>query len=292
MLSAATRALSRLSLSGLSLSGFSLAGLSLLVVLVGPVPSAVAVSAADGWSVAPSGGGRPAFYAEGAPGTVLQDTLSVTNRGTEPVTVRLSGAAFAQGTVRVPARTRADVPFTVTVPDRDRTGAIVARDTAGRTGRVPLHLRSAVPVLSALTVEHLSLRPDGIAYELVNRGTTTLAPRLAVRVDGLLGPVLERAPRTLPVELPPGRRLRLTEPWPDRPALDAVDVRLTVTAAGGARDTARTSARFVPWGTAAGAGGAALSAGAFLAVRRRRRRRSGRGPESPGTDVELTGAMT
>ncbi|MFI6657823.1 hypothetical protein ACIBL8_20155 [Streptomyces sp. NPDC050523] len=265
---------------------------SLLLVLAAAAPA----RADDGWSLAPSGGGRPSFYAEGAPGAVLQDTVSVTNRGARAVTVRLSGSGvavtFAESRVRVPARTRADVPFTVGARG-DRTGSIVARDGDGRTATVPVRLRTGGPALSALTVEHVSVHGDGISYELVNRGTTTLVPRLAVHADGLFGPVLDRAPRTLPVHLAPGRRVRLTEPWTGRPALDAVDVRLTATAPGGAHDTAGASARFVPWGAAAGTA-AALTAGTTLLLLRRHRRRTadGEAPESPCTEVELTGAAT
>ncbi|MFE7171985.1 hypothetical protein [Streptomyces sp. NPDC057616] len=265
---------------------------SLLLVLAA-APSA---RADDGWSLAPSGGGRPSFYAEGAPGAVLQDTVSVTNRGARAVTVRLSGkgvaVTFARSRVRVPARTRADVPFTVGA-GADRTGSIVARDGDGRTVTVPVRLRVGGPALSALTVEHVSVRGDGISYELVNRGTTTLVPRLAVYADGVFGPVLDRAPRTLPVHLAPGRRVRLTEPWPGRPALDAVDVRLTVTAAGGAHDTAGASARFVPWGAVAATAAAAAAGTTLLLLRRRGRRGDdGEAPESPRREVELTGAVT
>ncbi|MEU1514431.1 hypothetical protein ABZ490_20100 [Streptomyces sp. NPDC005811] len=255
-----------------------------LPLLVAAAPGATA----GGWSAAPSGGGRPSFYAEGAPGTVLQDTVAVTNPGTRPLTVRLRGTGlgglpvtFARAAVRVPARTRAEVPFTVTLPadtpPGDRSGAIAVQDSTGRRVTVPLLVRADGPRLPALTVEHVAVRGDRITYELVNRGTTDLVPRLAVRADGVLGTVLDRAPRTLPVRLPPGRRLRLDEPWPDRPALDAVTVRLTVTAPGAARATGRTRARFVPW-SAAGAGAGALSVGAgALAVVRRRRRARGAG---------------
>ncbi len=52
----------------------------------------------------------------------------------------------------------------------------------------------------------------GASYELVNRGNTVLTPKLAVRADGVLGRALDRAPRTLPLDLPPGRRVTLTEP--------------------------------------------------------------------------------
>ncbi|MEU8852864.1 hypothetical protein AB0C70_43135 [Streptomyces sp. NPDC048564] len=262
--------------------------LSLLLLLaVAPV-----ATAPEAWTVAPSGGGRPSFYAEGAPGTVQQDTVSVTNRGDEPVTVRLHGTgvsiAFADSAVRVPARTRAEVPFTVTVPPGtapgDRSGEIVARDTDGRARTVPLRLRVTGPELSALTVEHVRVHPDGITYELVNRGTTTLAPSLAIRADGVFGRLLDRAPRPLSVDLPPGSRTKLTEPWPDRPALDAVDVSLTVTAAGGASDTARVSARFVPWGAVAGVGGfVVVAVGALFVVRRRGRRR----PDGDGEPTEI-----
>ncbi|MFJ7078310.1 hypothetical protein [Streptomyces sp. NPDC098781] len=274
--------------------------LSLLLLSVS-VPTA---TAAEGWSVAPSGGGRPSFYTEGEPGTVQRDTVSVTNPGDEPVTVRLDGTgvpiAFAESAVRIPARTRAEVPFTVTVPagtaPGDRSAGIVARDTDGRARTVPLRLRVTGTELSALTVEHVEVRADSLAYELVNRGTTPLSPTLAVRVDGVLGRLLDRAPRALPVELPPGSRTELTEPWPDRPALDAVEVRLTVTAAGGASDTAEVSARFVPWGEGVGFGAALVAAGALLVVRHRRRRKpNGDEPveaERPARQAELTGAGT
>lgn len=265
---------------------------------------APAATAAGAWNVAPSGGGRPSFYTEGEPASVQQDTVSVTNRGAGPVTVRLTGTgvpvAFAESRVRIPARTRAEVPFTVTVPagtaPGDRSGEIVARDAGGRAQRVALRLRVTGPELSALTVEQVAVRADRIAYVLVNRGTTALVPSLAVRADGVLGRLLDRAPRTLPVELPPGSRTRLTEPWPDRPALDAVDVRLTVTAAGGAGDTAQVSARFVPWGAVAGTAGALAAAGALFAVRRRRRRTPYGGERSEAEQrvrqPELTGAGT
>ncbi|WP_317443726.1 hypothetical protein [Streptomyces collinus] len=275
-------------------------GLTLLLLLA----SAPAARAAGGWSVAPAGAGRPSFYAEATPGTVLTDTVSVTNHGRRPLTVRLHATGvritFARTALRVPARTRAEVPFTVTVPvdaaPGDRAGRITARDTAGRAATVALRLRVGGPALSALTVEHVAVRGDRITYELVNRGTTVLVPRLAVHADGVLGPVLDRPARTLPVRLPPGARRTLGEPWPGRPALDAVDLRLTVTAVGGAHDSAHTSARFVPWGPVSGALGAAAAAAALPAVRRHRRRRDAARDGAPvrtgaGAPAEPTGAV-
>jgi hypothetical protein len=315
--------------------------LGLTLALMSAAPTALA---AEGWSVVPASGGaadgRPSVYAEGAPGTVLQDAVSVLNPGARPLTVELRGAdaddtaggaftvrerptdtgawiAFAGRadgrrtavrtlSVRVPAHTRADVPFTIGVPagaaPGDHPGAIVAGG-GGRTSAVRVQLRVAGPTLSALTVEHVRVGGGRISYELVNRGTTVLAPRLAVHADGVLGTLLDRAPRTLPVELLPGRRVTLHEPWTGPPALDAAEVRLTVTAAGGVRSTATASVRFVPWEVPAGAGGVLAAVGAFVVVRRRgrpggwrpwrRRRRAvdDGASEQPRTEVELTGAV-
>ncbi|MFJ2772208.1 hypothetical protein [Streptomyces sp. NPDC087300] len=288
--------------------------------------AAAAPAHADGggsaWSVAPAAGGgtrpakdgRPYFYAEGTPGTVLQDIVTVTNPGPEPRTVSLRGAdaantgsgafsvtpakgrpkdsgawiTFAKRQVKVPPRTRAEVPFTVTVPTGalpgDHPGAIVASG-GGRTVGVRLHLRVGGPTLAALTVERVKVDKDAgrITYDLVNRGNTVLTPKLAVHAEGVFGTLLDRAPRTLPVELLPGRRVSLTEPWPDAPALDSVDVRLTATAPGGARAEASGSARFVPWSAVAGGTALllALAGGAFPLVRRRRR-----DPDEPVPDEE------
>ncbi|MER6469055.1 COG1470 family protein [Streptomyces collinus] len=276
-------------------------GLTLLLLLAS-APAARA-AAAD-WSVAPAGAGRPSFYAEGTPGTALNDTVSVTNHGRGPLTVRLRATGvritFARTTLRVPARTRAEVPFTVAVPadaaPGDRAGSIAARDAAGRTATVAVRLRVGGPALSALTVEHVAVRGDRITYELVNRGTTVLVPRLAVHADGVLGPVLDRPARTLPLRLPPGTRRTLGEPWPGRPALDAVDLRLTATAAGGAHATAHASVRFVPWGPVSGALGAVAAGAALPSVRRHRRRREAARDGAPvrtgaGASAEPAGAV-
>ncbi|MEV7506037.1 hypothetical protein [Streptomyces sp. NPDC093018] len=269
--------------------------LLMTLTLLGTASPAAARPA--GWSLAPAGGPRPTFYAEGAPGTALQDTVAVTNPAHTPVTVRLRGTGLpvvlARATLTVPARTRAEVPFTVTVPSGSapgaRSGAIEARDGTGRTASVPVRLRIAGPRLAALTVEHLAFHPDGITYQLVNRGTTVLVPTLAVRADGIFGRVLDRAPRPLPVRLAPGARRTLSEPWHGRPFLDRVDVRLTVTA-GGAHATATTAATFVPWGTLGALAGLAATATVTFLVRRRGRRTGE--SESPSREAESTGAVS
>ncbi|MER5944883.1 hypothetical protein ABT127_02335 [Streptomyces sp. NPDC001904] len=277
----------------------------------GGTAAPAAMAAQPRWTIAPSAGGgtrpaaddgRPYIYAEGTPGTVLEDKVAVTNPTTEPLRVTLRGAdadnsadgaldlrekaedtgawiTFAERSVRIPARTRAEVPFTVTVPagatPGDHPGAIVASG-GGRDAGVSVRLRVAGPTLAALTVEHVRVKDgDSIAYDVVNRGNTTLTPRLTVRADGVLGTVLDRRARTLPVELLPGRRVTLTEPWPGAPALDSVDVKVTVTAGGGAADSATTTARFVPWGVLGGALAVLAGAGcaAFWYVRNHRDRR-------------------
>ncbi|MFI0929746.1 hypothetical protein ACH4TP_38345 [Streptomyces sp. NPDC021012] len=262
--------------------------LAAATALLGAV--AAAPPGAQDWTAAPAAG-RPYAYLEGPAGSVLQDTLSVTNPGTAPLTVRLTGqggapVSFAARTVTVPARTRADVPFAVTVaadtPPGEHRGTVRAV-AAGRGVGVDLRLRVSGPHLAALTVEDVRVGAGTLRYTLVNRGTTVLAPRLAVRAEGLLGTVLDRPDRPLPLTLRPGERAARTEPWPDQPALDSVTVRLTATAPGAAPATARAEASFASGPALTGAGGllAAAAAGAGYAVRRRGKSRTPSAPEAP-----------
>ncbi|NXY98068.1 hypothetical protein HYE82_27580 [Streptomyces sp. BR123] len=297
------------------------------------------------WTAAPAAGGagsaRPAFYLAGVPGTVLEDRLALDNPSGRERTLTLRGAdaqdtadggftvrpaadpagggswiSFGTAaTVRIPARTRAVVPFTVTLPPAalpgDHPAAVVAAEAAGREAGVRVHLRVGGPALAALTVEDVSVRGRGtraeVGYTLVNRGNVPLAPGLSLRAEGLFGAVPGRPHRALPVELLPGQRVRLSEPWPGAPRLDDVDLTLTVTAPGAAPASARASARLVPWGTAARSGAVLLALGgaalAALPLVRSRRRRARRGPPAPGEparaagrtadpDHELTGATT
>ncbi|MEK2477629.1 hypothetical protein [Streptomyces noursei] len=260
-------------------------------------------AAAPGWSAAPTGAARTAFYLEGPPGTALTDRLAVRNPTGRPLTVRLAGdggvdgwLAFGTPEVTVPPRTQASVPFTVTVPDTAAPGGhpgglTVTGTTPGARTRIPIRLRVTGPALSALTVEQVSVTRRGSAalihYTLVNRGNTALRPRLEVRADGLFGPLLRRPARTLPDVLPPGARADRTETWPDPPALDAVDVRLTATAAAGARDSATARYTAAPWGAGVALLLLAAGGGGWAVVRRRRRagregRADGDAPDRPG----------
>ncbi|MFE7354842.1 hypothetical protein ACFU8Q_16980 [Streptomyces sp. NPDC057543] len=263
-----------------------------------------------------TGGGRPYFYLEGPPGTVLQDRLSVINPGSAPVTVRLRGAdaynagdggfavrdgrgstgtgawlRTAAAEVTVPARTRAEVPFSVTVPTGatpgDHPGAIVVR-SGDRSVGVRIQLRVGGPTLGALTVEDVTVSGRTIHYTLVNRGNTVLAPRIAVDAHGAFGRrLLRREARALPVELLPGQRVRLGEPWRDAPALDSVTVRLRVTAADGAHGEATARAVFVPWVPVTG--GALLLLAAVTAYAHRRRRARIRTPDGGDGGSSLPG---
>ncbi|MEV4193742.1 hypothetical protein AB0J65_20475, partial [Streptomyces toxytricini] len=130
-----------------------------------------------------------------------------------------------------------------------------------------------------------------VAYTLANRGNVPLAPRVAVRAEGLFGPLPGRPERALPAEVPPGGRVRLAEPWPGAPRLGAADVTLTATAPGAAPATATVSARFAPGGPAAGAG-AVLALGAAAALGLARRRHARRRPPVPAPGPEPAPAPT
>ncbi|RLU94763.1 hypothetical protein CTZ27_18850 [Streptomyces griseocarneus] len=240
----------------------------------------------------PGPGERAEFYFEGAPGTVFEDKLALVNPGDRPRRLAVGGdgpgITLAAPRVDVPAHTRADVPFTVTVPGAARPGGsagalVVSGD--GRRVRVRLAVRvTGPPALPALGVEHLRVSRSGggavIRYALVNRGNTALAPHLAIRADGLFGTVLRRTPADVPAELPPGESVRLTEWWPDAPRLDSVRVRVTATAPGAARATASRSYTPLVWVLPALGGAALVLAGGLLLLVRRVRRP--RRPPRPG----------
>ncbi|MFF4266997.1 hypothetical protein ACFY7Y_35470 [Streptomyces virginiae] len=316
-------------------------------------PARPAAADEPGWTAEPATGAaatavRPSFYLAGAPGTVLEDRLALANTTDQERTITLRGAdayntadgAFAvrpatpgagaaattgatgagswisfgaATTVKVPPRTRALIPFTLTVPPAsppgDHPAAVIATEGGHEVG-VRVHLRVGGPTLAALTVEDVAVRGRGaaavIAYTLVNRGNVALTPELRVRAEALVGePADPPRGRTPPIELLPGQRVELTEPWPGAPAFDRVRVTLTVTAPGGARAVATGSRWLVPWGLVGLLGGGLLGLGATTAaalylVRGRRPEPgspapapdgpSAAGPTPPAPHHELTGA--
>ncbi|MBZ9596201.1 hypothetical protein K7B06_14020 [Streptomyces erythrochromogenes] len=257
---------------------------------------------------APGGVPAPGAVSAPAPGAVPG---AVPGAASAPVPGAGTWFSFGAGaTVKIPPRTRAVVPFTVTVPPAsspgDHPAAVIAAE-AGREVGVRVHLRVSGPTLAALTVEDVAVRGRGaasvVAYTLVNRGNVALAPEVDIRAEGAFGEVPGRGPRAVPVELLPGQRSELTEPWPGAPALDRVRVTVTVTASGGARAAGAASAWFVPWRAAGwtglgllGLGGTAL--GALFLVRGGRPRRGPAdggpagtpGATTPAPQHELTGA--
>ncbi|MFD6913985.1 hypothetical protein [Streptomyces virginiae] len=312
-------------------------------------PARPAAADEPGWTAEPATGAaatavRPYFYLAGAPGTVLEDRLALANTTDRERTITLrgadayntadgafavrpatpgAGAAAAAGagswisfgtatTVKVPPRTRAVVPFTLTVPPAsppgDHPAAVIATEGGHEVG-VRVHLRVGGPTLAALTVEDVAVRGRGaaavIAYTLVNRGNVALTPEARIRAEALVGePADPPRGRTPPVELLPGQRVELTEPWPGAPAFDRVRVTLTVTAPGGARAVATGTRWLVPWGLAGWTGGGLLGLGAtttaaLYLVRGRRPEPgpapapggpSAAGPTPPAPHHELTGA--
>ncbi|MFD3543223.1 WxL protein peptidoglycan domain-containing protein [Streptomyces sp. NPDC058662] len=208
-------------------------------------------------------------------------------------------------TVTVPAKGRKDLPFTVTVPadaaPGDHIGGIVALNTAvegvQQEGKVKVGVKRSVgarlyfrvpgPVTPGLSVEDVRVHRSApllpwvkearatISYALVNRGNVVVEPRVAISAQGLFGrTVLDRPARESKPVLLPGQRVELTEPWPDAPQSDWVDVEVTAGAAAypDLRSASGTGFLAVPWPAA----GAVLAlAAAALALRTVRRRRSG-----------------
>ncbi|GHF63871.1 hypothetical protein GCM10010218_51610 [Streptomyces mashuensis] len=248
---------------------------------------ALAAASLAPWTAGPAPGAdeRGAVYVEGAPGSVLADRLALVNRSDRPVTLALRGTgpwiSLAAGRVGVPPRTRAEVPLTVTVPPGTPPGdhpAAVLVEGAGRQARVPVAVRVTGPAVSAPAVERVRVTGTGRAavvhYRVVNRGTTSLAPRPVLRAEGLFGEVLRTRPGSgAPAALPPGGAVDLSEPWPGAPRLDRVRVTVTVTSADGTRASATGTYAPLPWLGPTLAGAGVLAGAAALTLRRRRAHR-------------------
>ena len=279
---------------------------------------------------------RQFFYLEAAPGTTVHDRVSVANLSDRPMTFQLYGADayntprdggfalraadqkqtgvgawthLAKSSLTVPAHTRADVPFTLTVPagaePGDHSGAVVALDTAvegtSTNGSVAVGIKRAVgariylrvsgPAVPALGVRNVTVDRSAplvpglgrstatIHYTLVNQGNVTVHPALRLRATGWLGgTVLSTGVKDLGIDLLPGQSVQLAAPWPDPPQFDHVSLTVTVS---GADISGHAGAGFlaVPWFLVGLV--AALAAVLVLALVLRKRRRRG-SPQGSG----------
>ncbi|MEU5882474.1 hypothetical protein [Spirillospora sp. NPDC047279] len=177
----------------------------------------------------------------------------------------------------VPARTARDVPFTVAVPPNatpgEHIGGVVALNTAiesvqnAGNARVGLrravgarvYLRVAGPVSPGLRLETFAVdrnaplvpfvrKGDGtLRVAVVNTGNLRLAPVAKIRATGLFGRVVKVWPDRRVPELLPGQRAEFALPWAGPPPLDAVTVRVELTAPGGVEVRAKERFVAVPW---------------------------------------------
>ncbi|MEV7232370.1 DUF916 domain-containing protein [Polymorphospora sp. NPDC051019] len=272
-----------------------------------PTPGATAdpdtAAPAAAWSVQPSGrggpGNRPFFSYDLAPGGTVTDHVGVTNLGTAPVTLTVYGSdaynttsggfdllpadrpptdvggwiRLAQTTVTVPARSRADIPFTLTVPANatpgDHAGGIVASvtsssaDARGHATRLEqrvgsrVYLRVNGPLRPSLRVDDLKAAYSPgwhpgtgeltLTYTVRNTGNTRTAPTQAVRVEGLFGlPVDSSTLDPLP-ELLPGGVLRRTVTLSGQPAALRLSAAVSVAPDPGAAASSSAAAWALSW---------------------------------------------
>jgi WxL Interacting Protein, peptidoglycan binding domain len=278
------------------------------------------------FAVQPSGpdgpSGRDYFTYRLEPGEVFGDTVAVSNLGDAPVRFALyatdattaEGAAFALlreedepidvGTwirlaaeeYEVPAGTRIDVPFSLTVPadasPGDHVGAIVAQPLIGSAAAnedpVNLDIRLRIgarvyvrvdgPARPDLRIERLvfdhdqSLGPTSgnanVEYVIRNTGNLVLLPTARLRITGPFGITVSTLDERQLPELLPGAEITIAETAEDLPLFGRLDARLEVTAEG-VETNASTGSWAVPWLVVFAL---AIVGAAFLFVRWRRAR--------------------
>ncbi|MEZ0065284.1 hypothetical protein ABIA32_001280 [Streptacidiphilus sp. MAP12-20] len=246
---------------------------------------------------------RQYFYLESAPGRTISDRVSVVNLTDKPMAFQFYGAdayntprdgGFALRTagqpmtgvgrwltlntqqLTVPARTRADIPFTLAIPATaepgDHPGAIVAVETGTEAttqqggmavgikravgARIYLHVSgTSVPALSvdSVSVQRTAPLLPGLGaskgtlhFTLTNHGNATLHPRVEISESGWFGSVYHRAPTDTGIELLPGQSVQLTLALPSPPQFD--DVSVTVKASDGATSAVGSGGYLaMPW---------------------------------------------
>ena len=220
----------------------ALAALAVITAAAGTVPPAAAEPSPSPvtWGIVPSGpdgpGDRAAFEHTVDPGSVVDDVVAVSNYTEQPLTLDLYASDAVRNTrggfdllpaadepvgvgawvdlgepsVTIPARSRVDVPFRITVPANatpgDHAGGIVAGLTTPADGdgvavdrRVGarIYLRVAGTLRPELTVDDVRMDFDGLPfgqpgsvrvdYTIRNEGNLRLAGRPAVVVAGPFG---------------------------------------------------------------------------------------------------------
>ncbi|MFD3326626.1 DUF916 domain-containing protein [Streptomyces sp. NPDC058701] len=152
-------------------------------------PQSTGRASADAWSVQPTGtAGRSTFTMDSAPGTVIKDSVRVSNLSPAPLSMQVYGAdayntprdgalayrqageaqtgigtwvGLATNALVIPPGRAADIPFTLTVPadapPGSHVGGIVALNNAveqaGESSGVDVGIQRAIAVRVQLTVE-------------------------------------------------------------------------------------------------------------------------------------------
>jgi hypothetical protein len=301
-----------------------------LLILLTPAPAAATGNGE--WAVTPTPAEKPGptprlyFFLDARAGETVKESVRVTNLTTKPRSFVVYGAdayntarngGFAIRTrddqqkdlgswvrsevtaVEVPARTSADIPFTITVPANatpgDHVGGIVAMEATAsssaqadgatvnirRAVAARVYLRVAGAVVPGLGVPQLTvdvaapLLPTTtrgeIGYTVANVGNVHLVPSAEVTATGLFGHRITLTGATPASDMIPGARgtfaMTAAGIWP----LDVVTTTVAVRADGDV--FAQRSARTLVVSRTAVALLAALVVAAGWLIRRRRRAR-------------------
>jgi len=278
------------------------------IVMCATAVAAAPASASDNgsWSVSPTGTNgvtpRDWFEYQLRPGQTLRDMVSVSNLTDHDMTFKIyaadaynapGDAAFALklrtdeaadagawihfglDTLTVPARSRADFPFELSIPPDaspgDHTAGIIAEDASppsatDQTGvaiqrRVGtrVYIRVNGPVHPELAVTKIGIRKRqalfppfsgrgqlDAGYVITNTGNVRLAGQATLRLKGLFGRTLKTlAPVDIP-ELLPGGSFVVNEPLGSLPIIDRLRIEVAIKAPG--LETTRSKAIWdIPW---------------------------------------------
>jgi len=285
--------------------------LAVLLVALGSVVvlSPPAHAANNGsWSVAPTGANgnipRDWFEYTMRPGQVLRDMVSISNLTdhemhfaiypSDAYNTPLDGAfallkkdqpsrdegtwvRFGYTDLKVPAKSRADIPFEISVPlnapPGDHAAGLVAEDLDYKRQQLDkgkgvdlqqrVGTRVYIRVLGALEpslqVTQLGIRhidpllppftgsgKAAIAYQITNVGNVRLSGTAVLKVKGLFGRTLKTfKARDIPELLPKGSVV-FSEPWKGLPIADRLTADVTVTTPGATTHRTKNSWK-IPW---------------------------------------------